>query len=188
MPKLLDKRSAILDTAMELIGEQGFHNTPMSQIAKQAGVSAGIIYHYFESKDDLIKELYREIKVKMTDAIFRDAPAGLSTVETMRHLWLNAYKFYVAHPKETVFLEQYENSPFYKHLPEDFNEEAEAFTRQIYQEIAEGKLIDLPIMVLYSMTIGVALSLAKQHIQGLFEPDETMLERIVDAICCAVQP
>src|SRR4051794_39390191 len=111
MPKLLDKRSAILDTAMELIVEQGFHNTPMSQIAKQAGVSAGIIYHYFESKDDLINELYREIKVKMTEAIFADTPAGLTSVETLRHIWLNAYRFYVAHPRETVFLEQYENSP-----------------------------------------------------------------------------
>lgn len=188
MSKLLDKRTAILDTALELIVEQGFHNTPMSQIAKQAGVSAGIIYHYFESKDDLIHELYREIKVKMTDAIFADAPAGRMSLETLRHIWLNAYHFYVSHPKETIFLEQYENSPFYKHLTEDFNETAAAFTKQIYQEMAEGKLADLPIMVLYSLTLGVAISLAHQCIQGIIEPDEAMLEKIVDAVSRAVQP
>lgn len=188
MSKLLDKRSAILDTALELIVQQGFHNTPMSQIAKQAGVSAGIIYHYFESKDELIHALYRAIKAKLTEAIFQDAPGGLSGIETLRYLWLNAYRFYVAHPKETVFLEQYENSPFYQHIEEDFNETAAAFTNQLHQEIAEGKLANLPILVLYSLTIGVALSLAKQRIQGLVEPDESMLDKIVEAVCRAVQP
>jgi len=56
-----DKRGAILDAALHLIAERGFHNTPVSKIAEVSGVSAGIIYHYFDSKDELIQELYREV-------------------------------------------------------------------------------------------------------------------------------
>ena len=188
MSKLLDKRTAILDTALELIVEQGFHNTPMSQIAKQAGVSAGIIYHYFESKDDLIHELYHEIKAKITETVFTGDLEQVGGMELLRHIWLHFYRFYVAHPKETVFLEQYENSPFYKDWSENFDEKSAMLTNRIQQEIDDGKLVDLPMVVLYDLTMGVATSLAKQHIKGIIEPDDAMLEKIVDAVCRSVMP
>ena len=62
MDHIEDKRTAILEATLKLISENGFHGTAMSKVAKEAGVSAGIIYHYFDSKDELIDELYRHIK------------------------------------------------------------------------------------------------------------------------------
>ena len=56
------KRTAILEATLELISEQGFHGTAMSMIADKAGVGAGTIYRYFDSKEDLITQLYLEIK------------------------------------------------------------------------------------------------------------------------------
>ena len=44
----------ILEAALELFAHQGFHNTTISQIAKKAGVSKGLIYNYFASKEDLV--------------------------------------------------------------------------------------------------------------------------------------
>ena len=49
-----EKREAIIQAALTLFAEHGFHNAPMSLLAKQAGVSAGTIYLYFADKDDLI--------------------------------------------------------------------------------------------------------------------------------------
>ena len=60
--KIPDKRAAILETTLDLLSERGFHDTPMSMIARQSGVSTGIIYHYFDGKDELMDELYKEIK------------------------------------------------------------------------------------------------------------------------------
>ena len=54
-----DKRSRILKAALEVIAENGFHNSPTSFIAKRAGVSVGLIYRYFENKEQLIEEVYR---------------------------------------------------------------------------------------------------------------------------------
>ena len=45
-----DKRADIMDVALNLIAERGFHDSPMSLIAREAGVAAGTIYLYFESK------------------------------------------------------------------------------------------------------------------------------------------
>ena len=59
------KRKEVMQAALELIAEHGFHGAPMAMIADQAGVGAGTIYRYFESKDVLISELYRELEEKL---------------------------------------------------------------------------------------------------------------------------
>ncbi len=47
----------ILASALELFARNGFHNTTMRAIAAQAGVSKGLIYNYFDSKDDLLQQI-----------------------------------------------------------------------------------------------------------------------------------
>jgi AcrR family transcriptional regulator len=48
------RRQEIMKTALELFAEQGYHNTSISKIAKTAGVSKGLMYNYFESKEALL--------------------------------------------------------------------------------------------------------------------------------------
>src|SRR5258708_5499587 len=64
-----DKREVILQTALALLATNGFQHTPMSLIVKHSGASAGIIYHYFTSKDELIQALYRRVKAELGQAI-----------------------------------------------------------------------------------------------------------------------
>ncbi len=52
-----EKRSIILDAALELFGKEGYHNTSVSKIAKRAGISKGLVYNYFDSKEAVVKEL-----------------------------------------------------------------------------------------------------------------------------------
>jgi AcrR family transcriptional regulator len=52
-----EKRSLIMDTALEYFAVKGFHNTTINQIAIQAGISKGLMYNYFESKDELLAEI-----------------------------------------------------------------------------------------------------------------------------------
>ena len=53
-------RKKILDAALELFAMQGYHNTSISQIAKKAGVSKGLMYNYFDGKDDLMHQIVYE--------------------------------------------------------------------------------------------------------------------------------
>lgn len=52
------KKEKIIDTAIALFAENGFHNTSINQIATNAGVSKGLMYNYFESKEDLLKHIF----------------------------------------------------------------------------------------------------------------------------------
>lgn len=51
------KKDLIMETALELFAESGFHATSMSQIAKKAGISKGLTYNYFESKNEILEEI-----------------------------------------------------------------------------------------------------------------------------------
>ncbi|MEM7737790.1 MAG: TetR/AcrR family transcriptional regulator [Deinococcota bacterium] len=55
-----NKRTAIYAAALNLFATRGFSNTPVSLIAKQAGVSQGLMYRYFESKEALLQEIIHE--------------------------------------------------------------------------------------------------------------------------------
>lgn len=55
-----DRRKQILKAAVEVFAERGFHRTRVSDIAKRAGVAYGLIYHYFDSKDDVLNSLFDE--------------------------------------------------------------------------------------------------------------------------------
>lgn len=56
-------RTKILDAAFELFAKQGFHSTSISAIAKSAGVAKGLIYNYFEKKEDLMTAIvYRGLE------------------------------------------------------------------------------------------------------------------------------
>jgi len=56
----IDKRRQILDAAIRVFARQGFHSTRVSDIADEAGVAYGLVYHYFKSKDEVLNELFHE--------------------------------------------------------------------------------------------------------------------------------
>ncbi len=52
-----ERKEHILQVALELFAHDGYHATSISSIARKAGISKGLLYNYFESKEDLLKEL-----------------------------------------------------------------------------------------------------------------------------------
>jgi TetR/AcrR family transcriptional regulator, fatty acid metabolism regulator protein len=65
----VDKRRVILDAAVRVFARQGFHTCRVSDIADEAGVAYGLVYHYFESKDQILDTLFLERWDVMLDAI-----------------------------------------------------------------------------------------------------------------------
>lgn len=183
-----DKRTAILKATLDLISVKGFHGAPMSMIAKEAGVSAGIIYHYFESKDALIDELFGAIKRELGQAIAADYDDNLPLWERFRRIWMNTARYYIQHPQEAAFIEQYVNSPFYA-----VEKEAEylAYYLPVIQIIEHARreqvIKDLPDMVLYALTMEVANSLAQKHATNMLTVTEELLEQIVEACWDAIR-
>jgi AcrR family transcriptional regulator len=56
----IDKRRTILDAAVRVFARQGFHTCRVSDIADEAGVAYGLVYHYFSSKEEILDTLFLE--------------------------------------------------------------------------------------------------------------------------------
>jgi TetR/AcrR family fatty acid metabolism transcriptional regulator len=65
----VDKRRVILDAAVRVFARQGFHTCRVSDIADEAGVAYGLVYHYFQSKDEVLDTLFLERWAIMLEAI-----------------------------------------------------------------------------------------------------------------------
>jgi TetR/AcrR family fatty acid metabolism transcriptional regulator len=55
-----EKRRQILDAAVRVFARRGFHTSRVGDIAEEAGVAHGLLYHYFSSKDDVLETIFRE--------------------------------------------------------------------------------------------------------------------------------
>ena len=98
-----EKESAIFDAACRVMREKGFHQARMADIAAAAGISYGLVYHYFKSKADLFDALYEEWwgpLERMTERLVdEDRPIS-------EKLWAIAW----------YFLDQYEKRPDLVHI------------------------------------------------------------------------
>ena len=73
-----DKRRQILEAAIHVFARQGFHSARVSDVAEEAGVAYGLVYHYFDSKEQMLNELFTERWSLLLDAI-READSGLDS-------------------------------------------------------------------------------------------------------------
>lgn len=182
---IADKRAAILETTLKLLSERGFHNTPMSVIVKELGVSTGIVYHYFANKDELITELYRQIKTKTFQTLLAGYDENASYQERFLYLWKSIIYYYLDHPKETNFLEQYEHSPYYDMgLSTHYSDQIKPLLMFFRKGVEDNVLKDLPLEIL--MALGTA-ALAKQDIRGAFHLNDEIINAAAKASWDTIQ-
>jgi len=204
-----DKREAILQAALELIAEHGLQHTPMSLISKRARASAGIIYHYFESKDDLLESLYLRVKGDMGRAWLAADDPQQPLARRFQSLLLVIFRYCIAHPQEVAFLEQYESFPRAKAHDVQFQEKANTLdsliedlrTQGLLKDLPlEGKALygliedlrtqdllkDLPLEVIGEFTLGMALRLARLSAAGVVSLDEATLTDVARACWDAI--
>ena len=68
-PGAVDKRRLILDAGVRVFAKRGFHHCRVSDVADEAGVAYGLVYHYFRSKEEILNTLFLERWQIMLDAI-----------------------------------------------------------------------------------------------------------------------
>ncbi len=180
-----DKREDILRAALELIAEHGFHGAPMAMIAAQAGVGAGTIYRYFENKDVLIAELYRDLESRIYPVLM----AGYATEGPIRerflHLGTAWLRYFIDNPLDFRYLEQFHNSPYGVEFRRD-KLLGKPGNCDVYRElfadgIAQQGMKDLPLAVLFSLAFGPLLAVVRDHILGFIALDDALIARIIEA-------
>lgn len=157
-----DKREAILEAMLDLIVERGFHDAPMSVLAKRSGASAGVIYHYFPSKDELIRAVYERVKAAKHEVMLKGYSEEMKPHDAFLRLAQNTYRFYRMHRREVRFMDQYVNSPFCGNGAAGMDDPNAAKALWWFRPKKKGGVLkDLPQEAIDALTQGLVQSLAR---------------------------
>lgn len=173
-----DKRERILDAALVLFSERGFHGTPVPLVAEKAGVGAGTIYRYFASKEALVNALYRHWKMAFIDSVTVDFPLEKTTRAQWSHVFRGAVAFAQKHPQAFDFLELHHHAPY-------LDDESRALENRVLtlaQSILGASRIlkatrDEDALLLISLVWGGLIQLVRCSRQGMLELSPEVLDR-----------
>jgi TetR/AcrR family fatty acid metabolism transcriptional regulator len=79
-----DRRGELLEAAVRVFARKGFHSSRVGDIATEAGVAHGLLYHYFRSKDEVLETIFRETWSELVADTERIEASGVSLREQLR--------------------------------------------------------------------------------------------------------
>ncbi len=175
------KRKSLINATIELVNNNGFHATPMSRIAKMAGVSAGTIYLYFENKQDLVNKVYLEVKAAFTEFAFRNYKENMPVEKGFKIIWKNIAEFKLKEVEEAFFLSQCDNTPIIdesgrqeglKHLQPLLDLWEKGKNEGLIKEVSPYSLYAFsiyPVAFLMNMQQRGLYNLTSEHIEEAYE-------------------
>jgi TetR/AcrR family fatty acid metabolism transcriptional regulator len=101
-----DKRELILDAAIKVFARAGYHGSRVSDIAQEAGIAYGLVYHYFKNKEEILDTIFSEQWsgfLEALDAIADGSTASEDKLLSVAALILNAYRVRADWVKVLVF-------------------------------------------------------------------------------------
>jgi AcrR family transcriptional regulator len=155
-PRSEDRRNAILSAAARVIASQGLA-AATAAIAKEAGVSNGSLFVYFDTKAELLNELYVVLKAEMTAAAAAGLDAGGEPREQVRLMWTQWVRWSTAHPDKRRALAQLD-------VADDIADGSRQIAHAGFSAIADlldrsrasGPMQDVPLSFVLTLTTAVA--------------------------------
>ena len=114
---LEDTRTRIIYATMKAVRQYGLEGVRIQNVSDLAGITPGALYRYFDSKDQLIVECFTYVD-KQAAAIFEHLKLNPLTMVTdpmgaVKSLWLPYFRFWVAHPDETIFYHRFRDGAIF---------------------------------------------------------------------------
>ena len=182
-----DRRDAILEAALHCFVDRGFYGTAIPELAKRAGVAAGTIYHYFESKEALVNALFRFWKMEVAQRVFTKFPHDSGAREQFRVMWHEIVDFAQENPKAFAFIELHNHASYLDDESRTVDGNLKAFARGVIQKAqSDGLLKPLDATVLMELVFGAFVGMMRAHWEGRVELTPSVIEQAEQACWDAV--
>jgi len=161
----------VLDAALALMVERGFHGTAMPEIARAARVGVGTIYRYFADKEALGNALYRSGKQALGQALWQDLPQSGDWQAQFAELWRRLAQFARRQPLMLRFLELHYHASYLDAESRALEHDARGPASEYLQRaIAAGAVRRLPPELLADMVWAMLIAVCAQP-DTLARPD-----------------
>lgn len=185
----MDKKDLIINAALKLFVDNGFHGTATSKIAQDAGVANGTLFQYFKTKDELVIALYTHLKDELAEYVIKHTADTKDIKAEMKSQILSSLFWALDNSIKFRFIQQFHTSPYIGKIKQEvLNRQVEPHLKLIKKGIKEGVIKSLPVDLIYSLISNQVfglyqfvtsrkLSKAKQH-----ETIETTFEMMWDML------
>lgn len=172
-----NKRQAILEAALTLFARRGYHGTTVPSVAETAGVGAGTIYRYFDSKEALANALYQEWKSKLGAFILEGFPLDATLRVVFRTWFARQIDFVHKYPEATAYMELHHHASYLDEASLALEELHVAVATEIIERgQAEEVLRPGPPMLLLALVYGALVGLVRASWEGRIELTDEVLE------------
>ena len=181
--RITDKRRAILDAALRVFAEGGVNGVPIPQLARQAGVATGTIYRYFDSKERLVNELFREQKLAINQRLYADLDLQRPPREVFAELWQRMVAFTRDMPDTYRFVELQDHRPYLDDASRTLERESLTPILAQYRTLQKRGVFrsDIRAEVLMTLVWGAFVNLIKSERDGHISLSERDIHAARDA-------
>lgn len=109
-----NKQQNIKQAVIKLILAEGFHGASISKIAKEAGVSPATVYVYYDNKDAMLHDIYREYYNEVYTYLGNQVKQGMSGEQLIECLIRSYYNYIIEYGEAYYFVEQFSSCPALK--------------------------------------------------------------------------
>jgi AcrR family transcriptional regulator len=167
----MDKREAIMEAALELFAERGFHGTSVSLIAEKARAGAGTIYRYFKDKETLVNALFQRWKGTLSESVLSGLQEDLPPRRLFHEIWQRMLAFSEENPNVLKFLEFHHHAPYLDEESRLLCDRVESQFDRFYEVCRRQEVTqDVAPEVLRALVKGVFTSMIKEFMTGEIEP------------------
>jgi AcrR family transcriptional regulator len=185
------KRSAILAVASHLFAEKGYSNTTTAEIAQEAGVAEGTLYHHFGSKDGIFLTIFDEMVEEYLAGAERLAGDGKTGAETLSGLI--RFHFEYLERNKTRFLVILRDFPNHLAVGNDgrsaesrnrFSRMTDILSRGLTQGFQDGTLRpSFPVRDTAALLRGILYGTTRHSMLGIIDVPLSRLSRMVEGYC-----
>jgi TetR/AcrR family fatty acid metabolism transcriptional regulator len=165
-----DKPQAIIDAAIRVFARNGYYNSRVSDIAREAGIASGTIYHYFKTKDEILVTLFRERMADWVAHVRREIAGQPDAVAKIHRLVALHFQVLESNPDlaEVVQVELRQGQKFFRGASAHEVSAYFALIASVLEEgVAAGQIRhDLPVNVATKMLFGAMDQVATSWVLG----------------------
>lgn len=171
------KREVILDAALELFVDRGFHGTAVPALAQKAGVGAGTIYRYFENKEALVNELYRVCKTAIASHVIGALSMDMAPREMFSRFWRSTIEWAAANPRAFAFLELHHHASYLDAESQAVEQRAYALCGSLLGLMKDRKAVkDIDAAVLMTVVYGALIGFVRGAWEDRYPLDEAHID------------
>lgn len=177
-PRTGDKRRALLDAALRMFAERGYHGTAVPEVAAAARVGTGTVYRCFATKEALVNEVFRDAKARLRAALLDGLDLEAPGERWFLDVWGRLVRFARAEPDAFRFLEMQDHAPYLDDASRQVEMAVLAPLWLAGQKLRRDRPdASLPVDVAIALVWGAFVGLVKAERLGYLKLDDATLMR-----------